>query len=131
VLRLLLGQIIEGELTDLRQRAAGFGLLVFAASLGVLSAAFCALSLYLALSAVLAPWQAAIAVATIAALLTMIFWLAGRRMLRRRWRPLSLVSVNHPIAEQSRAGAVQPVGWMSILATAAVVGFLLGRRRTG
>jgi dipeptide/tripeptide permease len=130
VLRLLLGQIIEGELTDLRQRVAGFGLLVFAASLGVLTAAFCALALYLALSAALAPWQAAIAVATIMMLLAMIFWFAGRRMLRRRWRPFSLASVNHAIAEQYRAGAVQPVGWMPILATAAVVGFLLGRRRT-
>ncbi len=124
-------RLVSNGMADLKRRVSGAGLIVFGLLLLVLAATFVFFAIYLWLSTRMEPWLAALSVAGIIALLSLVLWLAGRAMIRRQRRKKILLDeeIQTLIRQLSADGALggrKPA--LSLVAAAALLGLLIGRR---
>ena len=106
-------------------------LIVFGLLLLVLAATFVFFAIYLWLSTRMEPWLAALSVAGIIALLSVVLWLTGRAMIRRQRRKKILLdeeiqTLIRQLSADSGLGGRKPA--LSLVAAAALLGLLIGRR---
>jgi len=124
-------RLVSNGMADLKRRASGAGLIVFGLLLLVLAATFVFFAIYLWLSTRMEPWLAALTVAGIIALLSLVLWLAGRAMIRRQRRKKILLdeeiqTLIRQLSADSGLGGRKPA--LSLVAAAALLGLLIGSR---
>lgn len=124
-------RLVSNGMADLKRRVSGAGLIVFGLLLLVLAATFVFFAIYLWLSTRMEPWLAALSVAGIIALLSLVLWLAGRAMIRRQRRKKILLdeeiqTLVRQLSADSGLGGRKPA--LSLVAAAALLGLLIGRR---
>jgi uncharacterized membrane protein YecN with MAPEG domain len=133
MLQQLVSRLVSNGLADMKRRASGAGLMFFGLLLLVLAATFVFFAIYLWLSARMEPWLAALSVAGIIILLSLILWLAGRAMMRRqRTRSVlmdeEIQTLIRQLSAEGGLGGKKPA--LSLVAAAALLGLLIGRRST-
>ena len=124
-------RLVSNGMADLKRRVSGAGLIVFGLLLLVLAATFVFFAIYLWLSTRMEPWLAALSVAGIIALLSVVLWLTGRAMIRRQRRKKILLdeeiqTLIRQLSADSGLGGRKPA--LSLVAAAALLGLLIGRR---
>ncbi len=124
-------RLVSNGMADLKRRVSGAGLIVFGLLLLVLAATFVFFAIYLWLSTRMEPWLAALSVAGIIALLSLVLWLTGRAMIRRQRRKKILLdeeiqTLIRQLSADSGLGGRKPA--LSLVAAAALLGLLIGRR---
>ena len=124
-------RLVSTGMADLKRRVSGAGLIVFGLLLLVLAATFVFFAIYLWLSTRMEPWLAALSVAGIIALLSVVLWLTGRAMIRRQRRKKILLdeeiqTLIRQLSADSGLGGRKPA--LSLVAAAALLGLLIGRR---
>ena len=124
-------RLVGNGIANLRRRASGAGFMVFGLLLLVLAATFVFFGIYLWLSTRINPWLAALAVAGIVVLMSLIFLVAGRAKIRRQ----STSTMLHDGEIQSLIAQLLPEGpsgrkksALSLIVAAAVLGLIIGRR---
>jgi hypothetical protein len=133
MLERFVSRLVSTEVAGLKRRLSGVGLIVFGLLLLALAATFAFFSLYLWLSTMMEPWAAALAVAGIILLISLILWLSGRAMIRRQRRKAILLdeeiqALMAQLSADSGLGGKKPA--LSLVAAAALLGMLIGRRTT-
>ena len=124
-------RLVSNGMADLKRRVSGAGLIVFGLLLLVLAATFVFFAIYLWLSTRMEPWLAALSVAGIIALLSVVLWLTGRAMIRRQRRKKILLdeeiqTLIRQLSADNGLGGRKPA--LSLVAAAALLGLLIGRR---
>ena len=124
-----LKSLLGGEFLHFKQIVARLVLHVVAMVLLLIAVLFVILSLYLWLSTFLQPWQAALVVAgTLLVVCTFVWVLARMETIRRarRWSgpEIEMESYANLLASASRSQK------LSVIATAIVMGLIIGRRMT-
>ena len=131
MLQQLVSRLVSNGLADVKRRASGAGLIVFGLLLLALAVTFAFFAVYLWLSTKMEPWLAALSVAGIIVLISLILWLVGRSIMRRqRARSMLMDEEIQTLIRQLSAdgglGGKKPA--LSLVAAAALLGLLIGRR---
>lgn len=131
MLERLVSRLVSNQVTGLKHRLSGLGLIAFALLLLALAAVFAFLALHLWLSTMIEPWQAALAVAGIIILVSLALWLAGRAKIRRERGRTMLVddeiqALIRQLSAEGGLGGTKPA--LSLVAAAALIGLVIGRR---
>jgi SNF family Na+-dependent transporter len=119
---------LHNEVVEARRKAQAVVILAIAAVFLCIAVLFALMTLYLWLSTVVAPWQAAGIIALALLLIGLIFWIAGRSRLHRRVRSGARV-------RQAAAAAIGPApasdggghAGLGAVAAAAAIGVIVGR----
>jgi hypothetical protein len=124
-------RLVSNGMADVKRRVSGAGFILFGLLLLVLAATFVFLSAYLWLATRMEPWLAALCVAGIIVLLSLVFWLVGRSMIRRQRARKILVdeeiqTLIRQLSADGGLGGKKPA--LSLVAAAALLGLLIGRR---
>lgn len=131
----MLGQVLslllKREVADLKRRSAGGVLIAGGFMLLSLASLVGLAALYLWLSTRLDPWQAALAISVLLALLGGIIMLSGRSMVRRQHQMKQELDAYFKTLMNTAEKNVKPdkVGSpLSIVALAAIAGIVIGRK---
>lgn len=126
----LAGSFVKNELENVKRRIAGLAIIIFALSFVFLASVFGLLAAYLWLSEHVVPWQAALIIMAMLLSIAFILVLIGRRLLHRRREPRSKPEpyVNKQVNPQEAGTDRKTNPLLTLIATAAVVGFSIGRR---
>ncbi len=130
MLQRLVSNLVSNEVAVFRRRISGIGLLAFTLIMLSLAAAFALLALYLWLSTVMPAWYAALVVALMIVLFSLILWLVGRSLLRRHQSQTRIINdeVRSFMGEFSHATGTQVrKQTVELMVTAAIVGIIIGR----
>lgn len=131
MLEQIVRRLVSNGMADVKRRVSGAGFMIFGLLLLVLAATFVFFAAYLWLSTRMEPWLAALSVAGIIVLLSLVLWLIGRSMIRRqRAKKILLDDEIQTLIRQLSAdgglGGKKPA--LSLVAAAALLGLLIGRR---
>ena len=113
-----------------RRRITGLGLLALTLVMLSLAAAFGFLGFYLWLLTLMPAWYAALLVTGMAVFLSLVLWLLGRTLLRRHQPRTKIITdeVQSFMGEFSHGtGGDNRKKTLELIATAAIVGLILGR----
>ena len=129
----LLRGLIKSEAAALKRRAVGGCVLLMGATFGLLASIFAAIAAFELLQSRMPAWSAALLIAAVLAVLGLIIFLIGRNMMQSR--PAEPVAVSQVLnslntTTDKAAPAPRSAGQtiLGAIATAAVIGVLLGRR---
>jgi MFS family permease len=127
----LLRSYAAHQVAGFRYRASGLALLAIAAGVLLIAVAFALLAGFWALSLVLPPWQAALAMAGVALVTALILKLVAMRMIRRRTPFAHLTSQRlaatqtEPLSSRQQRRLGDPA---TLVIVAALTGVAVGRR---
>jgi hypothetical protein len=125
-----IGLLAKKEIALIKRRFAGLLVLLGSLILVPVGLAFLSLSLFLWLSERMPAWQAALFVSIPIFLVSLVLWLAGKLMMRRRH------SINEELDEEIRTiaaillpetGAAREKKVWSLVVIAALIGMIAGR----
>ena len=123
----LLSGLVRGGVAQISRRLAGLLILAFAALLLFLCFLALLFALYLWLAAQMAPWYAALCIAGILLFLAAFAWISGRRAMRGKVRRTDPAEdeLRQMLAGIARHPGRQ--GSLTLVASAAILGLLVGR----
>ncbi len=129
----LLRGLIKSEAAALKRRAVGGCVLLMGAAFGLLAGIFAAIAAFELLQSRMPAWSAALVIAAVLAVLGLVTFLVGRNMMQSRPAdPVAMSQVLNSLhATTDKAASTPRSAGQTILgavATAAVIGVLLGRR---
>lgn len=127
----LVSRLVRSEVAGIRRGLTGLALVLFALVLVLLAIVFMFLALYAWLSTQMAPWQAALVVTLALLVAGLVFWLVGRLRMRRRIRRDPLDAEIRALANSLSQNSPSDKQKLTLVAAAAVIGLIIGRRLTG
>ncbi len=124
--------LIRTEAVALKRRAVGGCVILAGAAFGLLASVFAAIAAFQLLQSHMPAWSAALVIAAVLAVLGLVTFLIGRHMMLSRpaepaavSQMLNSLNATDPAATAPRSSGQTLIG---AIATAAVIGILLGRR---
>ena len=128
MLRQIVSMLLKNEVAELKRRSAGGVMILLSVTLLGLAMVFGMLALFLWLSTHMLAWQAAIVVFVAILIAAVMLGLIGRSMIRRHKRRRNELDAYIRAALGPHAKNVTTDASVGVIATAAVVGLIIGRR---
>ena len=125
--RQIVSMLLKNEVAELKRRSAGGVMILLSVTLLGLAMVFGMLALFLWLSTHMLAWQAAMVVFGVILIAAIMLGLIGRSMIRRHKRRRDELDayIQAALGPHAKNGTTDaPVG---VIATAAVVGLIIGR----
>jgi len=127
MLRQIVSMLLKNEVAELKRRSAGGVMILLSVTLLGLAMVFGMLALFLWLSTHMLAWQAALAVFGVILIVALLLGLIGRSKIRRHKRRRDDLDAYVQAALGPHAKSDKTDAPLRVVATAAVVGLIIGR----